>query len=74
MDPALLTATLLAVVVAGISSWVLSDARKRVHRGRPVVVVFFGYTINMPETWAVLCLFLSVLFVPIYLVARRAGE
>jgi hypothetical protein len=74
VDPSLLAATLLAVVVAGISSWVLSDARRRVHRGRHVVVVFLGYTINRPETWAVLCLFLSVLFVPIFLVARRTDE
>jgi hypothetical protein len=71
VNPAVVTATLLVVVIAVVSSWVLLDARKRLDEGRPVVVVLLGVTVEQPETWAVLCLFLSVLFIPMYLVARR---
>ena len=35
--------------------------------------MLLGLTIEEPETWAVLCLLFSVLFVPMYLVARRAS-
>jgi hypothetical protein len=68
------TAASLVVVVASVSCWVLIDARKRLHRGRPVVAVLVGFTLEEPETWAVLCLLLSVLFIPMYLVARRSSD
>lgn len=66
----MLAAALLAVVVALVSYWVLLDARERLHQGRPVVAALLGLTIEQPEMWAVLCLFLSVLFIPMYLVSR----
>jgi hypothetical protein len=72
--PSVFTATSLVVVVAGVSCWVLMDARKRLHRGRPVVAVLLGFTIGEPATWAVLCLFLSVFFIPLYLVARSSSD
>jgi hypothetical protein len=74
VNPSLLTATLLVVVVALVSYWVLLDARKRLDQGRPVVAVLLGLTIDQPETWAVLCLFLSVLFIPMYLVSRSDSD
>lgn len=74
MTASVLTATLLVVAVAAVSCWVLVDARKRLNRGRPVVAVFLGFTIDGPETWAVLCLFFSVLLVPMYLAARSASD
>ena len=74
MNPSVLTATLLVVVIAAVSYWVLVDARKRLNRGRPVVAVLLGFTIDAPQTWAVLCLFFSVLFIPMYLVARAASD
>ena len=74
MTPSVFTATTLVVVVASASCWVLIDARKRLHRGRPVVAVLLGYTIDQPATWAVLCLFLSVLFVPMYVLARSSSD
>ena len=74
MTPSVVTATSLVVVVAGVSCWVLLDARTRLRRGRPVVVVLLGFTIDEPATWAVLCLFLSVLFMPLYLVARSSSD
>lgn len=72
--PSLLTVTLILALVGGVSYWVLIDARKRLERRRPVVAVFLGLTIDEPQTWAVLCLVLSVLFIPMYLVARRVSD
>ena len=69
-----LTALFLVTAVAGCSYWVLQDARARTERGRPVAVVLIGLTIEDPQVWAALCLLLSVIFVPLYLVARRAHE
>lgn len=72
MYPSVLSALFLVAMVACCSYGVLLDARARMERQRPVVAVFFGFTVEQPQTWAVLCLFASVLFVPMYLVARRA--
>ncbi len=74
MNPPVLSATLVVVVVALASYWVLLDARKRLHQGRPVVAVLLGLTIDQPETWAVLCLFSSVLFIPMYMVSRSGSD
>ena len=74
MNASVFIALFLVAVVAGCSYWVLQDARARTDRHRPVVAVFFGFTIEDPQTWAVLCLFVSVLFVPMYFVARRADD
>jgi len=74
VNPTVFSALVLVAVVAGCSYWVLQDARARTERRRPVVAAFFGFTIEDPQTWAVLCLFVSVLFVPMYFVARRADD
>ncbi len=72
MHPSIFSALVLVAVVAVCSYWVLQDAQARTEHHRPVVAVFLGFTIESPQTWAVLCLFVSVLFVPMYFVARRA--
>ena len=74
MTSSVITATFLVVVIASVSYWVRIDARKRLHGGRPVGAVLLGFTIDEPETWAVLCLLMSVLFIPMYLLARRDSE
>jgi hypothetical protein len=67
-----LTAALVAAVVAATSLWVLGDARSRAEAHRPVVARFGDVTIDKPEVWAVLCLVVVVLFLPLYLAARSA--
>ncbi len=62
----------VVTVIAAASAWVFGDARSRTARGHPVVAILFGHTIAEPSTWAVLCLAGSVVFIPMYLVARRA--
>lgn len=70
VDPALLTAFVLVALVAMASAWVLADARTRKVQGQEVRVRLFDWTIERPETWAVLTLFAGVFFLPLYLVAR----
>ena len=72
MGAAVLGGLLAAVVVATASLWVLQDARSRARLGRPVVATFGGLTVDRPEVWAALCLLVVVLFLPLYLVSRRA--
>jgi hypothetical protein len=64
-------AAVLVALIASCAAWVLRDAEARESAGRPVAVDLLGTTIDRPATWAVLCLLGSVLFVPMYLVARR---
>ncbi|HET7762862.1 MAG TPA: hypothetical protein VFL46_10920 [Phycicoccus sp.] len=71
MRTPVLAAAVLVALVAVCAVWVLRDAEVRQRAGRPVSVVLLGMTIDQPATWAVLCLLGSVLFVPMYLVARR---
>ena len=61
------------LVVLGVASvWVLTDARSRAERGRPVVMTFSGVSVDRPEVWAALCLVVVVVFLPLYLTARSA--
>ncbi|XGX78635.1 hypothetical protein LQK93_01429 [Terrabacter sp. BE26] len=69
----MLSALLLVLVVAAVSVWVLEDAQAQLERGRPVVATLGELTIDRPNVWAALCLLALVLFLPLYLVARRAG-
>ena len=63
----------MVLLVGAASIWVLMDARSREARGRPVVMTVVGVTVDRPEVWAALCLVAVVIFMPAYLVARRAG-
>jgi hypothetical protein len=62
----------LVLIVAVASVWVLTDARSRAERGRPVTVTVLGLTVDRPEVWAALCLVVIVVFLPLYLAARNA--
>lgn len=66
-----LAALPVLVLLAVVFEWVLQDARKHEHRGRPVTMSIGPWIIDQPEVWATLCLFAFVFFVPAYLVARQ---
>jgi hypothetical protein len=68
----LLTPVVVVGVIAGVALWVLADARRWSRQGTPVVFRFGSATISRPEAWAVACLLVFVIFMPIYVVARRA--
>ena len=62
----------LAGMVACLDLWIFIDARRWAKRGTPVVFRFGSLTIGTPEAWTVACLLLFVIFMPIYMVARRS--
>lgn len=62
----------IAGVVVCLDLWVLADARRWARQGTPVVLHFRSLTVETPEAWAVACLLLFVIFMPIYVVARRS--
>ncbi len=68
----MVTLLLVIVLLLACSAWVLQDARAREASRRPVTATVAGVTIDRAEIWAVLCLLLCVLFIPMYLVARAA--
>ncbi|MFC8501609.1 hypothetical protein ACFUC1_04575 [Pedococcus sp. NPDC057267] len=72
MGSSLLGGLLVAVAVTAASLWVLQDARSRARLRRPVVATLGGLTVDRPEVWATLCLLVVVVFLPLYLTARRA--
>jgi hypothetical protein len=63
---------LIVGVVVCLDLWVLADALRWTGQGTPVVFRFGSLTIGTPETWAIACLLMFVIFIPIYVVARRA--
>jgi hypothetical protein len=48
----------------------MRDARVRAGKGRPVGAYLGGLQLDKPETWAIACLLLWILFFPLYLKAR----
>ena len=75
--PTLARVTLVAplVIVAAVvcvDLWVFSDARRWTRQGTPVVFRIGSLAVGTPEAWAVGCLLLFVIFVPLYAVARRS--
>jgi hypothetical protein len=52
--------------------WVYLDDRAQSERGTPVVFSFGSFRIDAPGDWVVACTFLWIIFLPLYLVGRRA--
>jgi len=72
VDGAWLAPTLVLLALLACSAWVLTDARSREEKHRPVSATVLGITIERPQSWAALCLLLLVVGLPLYLVARSA--
>jgi hypothetical protein len=61
----------LLVVVLATDVWVYRDALTHERRGRPVEVSFGSLQVDTPTAWLLGCLVLWVIFLPLYLTARR---
>jgi hypothetical protein len=62
---------LLALCLLGACAlWVLRDARVRAGKGHPVGLYVGNLQLDKPETWAMACLLMWILFFPLYLKAR----
>jgi hypothetical protein len=60
---------IVVLIIVSAALWVYVDARAHRHRGTPVV--FSGFiTVHTPGAWFVGCLFLCIVFVPLYLAIR----
>lgn len=72
VNPSAAAVLTIVLAVGAVSLWVWRDARSRDAHGRPVVATVGGLTFERPEVWAALCLLVALVFVPMYLVARKA--
>lgn len=70
VSAAVLAPIILVVVLVIVDGWIYTDARAHRDRGETVVVRIGSVTIDTPEAWLAACLALSLLFIPLYLVAR----
>jgi hypothetical protein len=63
---------IVVALVVGAALWVLADARQWDRQGTPVGFRAGPIAIDTPQAWAIACLVLFVIFLPIYAVARRS--
>lgn len=52
--------------------WVYLDDRAQCERGTPVVFTFGALRIDAPADWVIACTLFWIIFLPLYLVGRRA--
>jgi hypothetical protein len=64
----------LVLLVAAGALWVYQDASAHEKRGKPVYFSAGSLEINAPTVWAVGCLVLCVVFVPLYITCRRTAD
>jgi hypothetical protein len=62
---------LVLLVVLAWDLWVFTDAKTRFERGDPIAISIGSYDVNTPAAWLVLCLFLWIIFFPLYISSRR---
>ena len=60
----------VALLLASVS-WVCQDASVHAKRGTPVYFSAGSIEVSKPATWALGCLCLWIIFVPLYLTCRR---
>ena len=61
----------VVLVLVGVSLWVFRDAGAQAERGRPVRFAAGSIEVSTPVVWAVGCLVLCVIFMPLYITCRR---
>ncbi|MQY40458.1 hypothetical protein SRB17_84910 [Streptomyces sp. RB17] len=54
--------------------WVYQDAALRARRGTPVYFSAGSIEVSTPATWALGCLCLWIIFMPLYLTCRRQAD
>lgn len=59
------------LVVLASDVWVYLDAEAQVRRGSPVEFRYGGFVVGTPAAWFVACLFLWIIFFPLYVTGRR---
>lgn len=64
---------IVVLVILTVAIWVYKDPGARRDSGQTVVVTIGSITIDTPEAWLAGCVVLSVLCIPLYLVARESA-
>jgi hypothetical protein len=72
MSATVLAPVILVLVILAVDLWIYKDAKARSGSGRPVFVRIGSITIDTPDAWLAGCLLLSLVFIPLYLLARDA--
>jgi hypothetical protein len=67
---ALFPVTMVILLVVTVL-WVYQDASDHVRRGTPVYFAAGSIEVSRPGTWALGCLFLWIIFMPLYITCRR---
>ena len=62
---------LVLLIILGSDYWVYTDAKALAERGTPVVFSTNAFSISSPGAWVVGCLFLWIVFFPLYFVTRN---
>lgn len=66
-----LTPIIAVLFLAATVLWVYQDATARSRRGAPVCFSAGSIEVSTPVSWAVGCLCLWIVFMPLYLTCRR---
>jgi uncharacterized membrane protein YidH (DUF202 family) len=64
----------VVLLLAGMALWDFQDASAHVRRGTPVRFTAGSIEVSTPVVWAVGCLFLWVIFMPLYITCRRQAS
>jgi hypothetical protein len=62
---------LVLLTVLGTDLWVLADAKAQSEANSPVVASIGRLVIDTPGAWFIGCLFLWIVFFPLYIIGRR---
>lgn len=73
MTPVVVVPVIALAALVASCCWVWRDAKANVDAGTPVILDVGGLRIDTPETWALGCLVVVVLFLPLYLAARNTS-
>lgn len=65
-----LVPVIFLLVVLATDVWVYADARSHRERGTPVFFKFGTFLIDTPVAWFFGCVFLWIVFFPLYVMAR----
>jgi len=68
-----LTPLLVLGLGAAVDLWVYNDAKRQAALERPVVFRAGSLVVATPAAWAVACLLLWVVFLPLYAASRRTS-
>jgi hypothetical protein len=68
-----LTPLLILGLGVALDLWIYSDAQRQAALGRPVVFRAGNLVVATPVAWAVACLLVWVVFLPLYVASRRTA-